>query len=277
VGKQGEIDYPALIGELGRQHATAKPFSDLARGHYLQQIGMVLDLLPQPPARVLDLGCGTGWTTEFLHRSGYEAVGVDIAPEMIALARTVPERRDIRFEVADYEGIPDLGSFDAVLFFDSLHHAEDERSALAAALAALSPGGIVVLSEPGVGHHLSADALRATEEFGVTEKEMPPSYIISLARQVGFARGRAMPYPFEIADLLDQARESTTLRSGGLSNMTLRSVARRTLAWPVMKALGGRSAWMPTDEAEFGLIRAMKRVTLGFESSGRGGMTVLYK
>lgn len=41
-------------------------------------------------ARALDFGCGTGRSTRFLSRLGYEAVGVDIAPEMVAQAR----RRD---------------------------------------------------------------------------------------------------------------------------------------------------------------------------------------
>jgi SAM-dependent methyltransferase len=88
------------------------------------------------------------------------------------------------FEAGDYESMPYRKEFDAVLFYDALHHAEDERAALAAAYAALRPGGICLTVEPGEGHALvSADAVRA---FGVTEKDMPPHYIIGIGRSVGF-------------------------------------------------------------------------------------------
>src|SRR5690349_17749583 len=126
MAKDDEIAYAQRIGEQGREHARDKPFSDAERGRWLQIMGSILDLLPPPPARVLDLGCGTGWTTEFLHRSGYDAIGVDIAPDMIELARSVPARAPITFVVGDYESVRDLGAFDAVLFFDCLHHADDE-------------------------------------------------------------------------------------------------------------------------------------------------------
>ena len=40
-------------------------------------------LLPSAPARVADVGCGTGWTAVLLAQHGYEVVGRDLAPQMI--------------------------------------------------------------------------------------------------------------------------------------------------------------------------------------------------
>jgi SAM-dependent methyltransferase len=40
-----------------------------------------------PPALVLDLGCGTGSMTLALARRGYDMTGVDLSPEMLAVAR----------------------------------------------------------------------------------------------------------------------------------------------------------------------------------------------
>lgn len=63
-----------------------------------------MKLLPPPPARVLDLGVGSGWTSEMLARCGYRVVGLDIAPDMIAIARRrITGSLDLRFEVCDYE------------------------------------------------------------------------------------------------------------------------------------------------------------------------------
>jgi SAM-dependent methyltransferase len=46
-----------------------------------------LGQLPKPPARVLDIGCGTGTFATELADRGYSVIGVDPAPEMIAAAR----------------------------------------------------------------------------------------------------------------------------------------------------------------------------------------------
>ena len=35
-------------------------------------------------ARVADLGCGSGVFTDLLHKQGYDAVGLDISPKLIA-------------------------------------------------------------------------------------------------------------------------------------------------------------------------------------------------
>src|SRR6516162_3644414 len=40
-----------------------------------------------PPARVADLGCGSGVFTDLLHRRGYDAVGLDISPKLISRGR----------------------------------------------------------------------------------------------------------------------------------------------------------------------------------------------
>jgi SAM-dependent methyltransferase len=189
--KLGEINYLKAIGADGIGHVFNKPFADEACGRYLTDLGLVMELLPPPPARVLDLGVGSGWTTAFLARRGYDAVGRDICPDMIDLAERNRERYDAgsaSFEVGDYESMPHREEFDAVLFYDALHHAENERAALAAAFAALRPGGVCITVEPGEGHAVASAG--AAKEFGVTEKDMPPHHIIALGRSVGFRQFR---------------------------------------------------------------------------------------
>lgn len=65
------------------------------------------------PASVLDAGCGTGRIARELHRRGVEAVGVDIDPQMLAVA----QRRSpaVGWHLADLVTV-DLGrTFDVVL------------------------------------------------------------------------------------------------------------------------------------------------------------------
>jgi SAM-dependent methyltransferase len=88
--------------------------------------------------------------------------------------------------VADYESLTFHGEFDIAVFFDALHHAEDDEQALAAAYRALKPGGVCVTVEPGAGHSVDAGAQAAVARFGVTEKSMPPQRVIAAGKSVGF-------------------------------------------------------------------------------------------
>jgi SAM-dependent methyltransferase len=196
--KTGEIDYLKNLGSQGSKDAFDKPFSDATRAKNLVDLGVVLALLPQPPARILDLGCGTGWTSWFLAKSGFDVVGQDIAQDMIDLAVRNSERYDAgstKFVVSDYETAEYGQDFDAALFYDSLHHAEDEGAAIRCAFRALKPGGTLITHEPGRGHFDSEPSRHAMKQFGVNEKDMPPSRIFALGREAGFSSFRRFVDP----------------------------------------------------------------------------------
>ena len=181
MSKQAEIEYLERIGAEGVKHAMHKPFSDPACGSYLLDVGMVFQFLPAPPARLLDLGCGTGWTSCFFAQRGYDVTGQDIAPDMIDCANENKKRAglaNVRFVVSDYEALGFDGEFDCAVFFDALHHAENERAALRAVWQALRPGGLCVAVEPGRGHHGNSWTQEAIRRFGVTEKDMHPGKVI---------------------------------------------------------------------------------------------------
>ena len=196
--KQGEIDYLSNIGEDEARSAFDKPFSKPTCAKNLIDLGLIMALLPQPPARLLDLGCGTGWTSSFFARRGYRVVGQDIAPDMIAFAernRTRYEAQNLEFVLSDYESLNFAKPFDCAVFYDSLHHADDERAALESVYRALRPGGVLITHEPGAGHSESAEAREAMALYGVTEKDMPPAHIRDLCLGIGFSRFEFIPDP----------------------------------------------------------------------------------
>lgn len=199
--KQGEREYFARIGAAGIAHSLAKPYADDNCAQYLAVMTALFGLLPPPPARVIEFGCGTGWLSFALGQRGYSVLGVDISPDAVAAARGARDARglaQVDFQTADYETFDAGGAFDAAVFHDALHHAEDEAAALASAFRALRPGGCVVAIEPGEGHHATSTSRHAVAEYGVHEKDMPPPHIVALARAAGFRRHLVLPHPHDL-------------------------------------------------------------------------------
>lgn len=107
---------------------------------------LLLDLLPAPPARVADLGCGTGTLSRLLVDEGYDVEGLDHSPEMVARARAkVPEAA---FAVGDAAAPPfEQGAFDVVLSRHVLWAMPDPEQALTRWVGLLRAGGCAVLVE----------------------------------------------------------------------------------------------------------------------------------
>lgn len=103
------------------------------------------------PVSVLDLGCGTGAATLSFARSGLRAVGVDVAPDMLDIAREVAasEGIPVAFLEADMRGeLPLSGSFDLVTcIYDAFNYLPDETAVetfLQVAFRHLRPAGYLV-------------------------------------------------------------------------------------------------------------------------------------
>jgi ubiquinone/menaquinone biosynthesis C-methylase UbiE len=201
--REGELTYYEAVGEAGRLHAINKPFSDPERGPLLMQVGAIVSLLPPPPARVLECGCGPGWLCQLLQKCGFDVTGIDVSPDAIHLAvehPLFPDAAQPTFQVADAENLPFTDEFDAVLFFGSLHHTVDEQAAIDGAYRALKAGGCCITSETGPGH--ARKSQEVAERFNVTEKDMPPTLIRRLGRRAGFRRVVMHPRADEVGKYL---------------------------------------------------------------------------
>jgi SAM-dependent methyltransferase len=110
---------------------------------------LLTSLLPPAPARVADLGCGTGSLSLLLAEDGYAVDGVDFAPEMVrraqAKAGTFP---DTSFRVGDAAD-PDLanGVYDVVLCRHVLWALPSPGTVVERWVELLAPGGRLVLVE----------------------------------------------------------------------------------------------------------------------------------
>ncbi len=98
----------------------------------------------------LDVGCGPGLLTRIAARAGYEALGVDRDPAMIAAARRLSAERgaSARFEQADLETLAQRGErFDVVSASSLLVVLADPAAALRRLVGLTKAGGAVLVIE----------------------------------------------------------------------------------------------------------------------------------
>ncbi|MCC6215533.1 MAG: class I SAM-dependent methyltransferase [Polyangiaceae bacterium] len=101
------------------------------------------------PARVLDLGCGSGCVAAHLARRGLTVTGVDGHRPLLEVARRrAPSATFLAHDLSRGVGALGLGEFAAVGLFDVLEHLDDPRAALEGALGCAAGGGLVVGTVP---------------------------------------------------------------------------------------------------------------------------------
>jgi SAM-dependent methyltransferase len=136
---------------------------------------------------VADIGCGAGRVTALLDGLGLAAFGIDLSPQMVAVARQA--HPGLRFEVGSMLSLdlPD-GGLGGILAWYSTIHVPDERlpGAFAEFWRVLAPGGYVLLGfQAGdeVVHHAQA----LGRPVSLDSRYRPPEAVAALLGQAGLA------------------------------------------------------------------------------------------
>jgi ArsR family transcriptional regulator len=103
----------------------------------------------RPFRAMLDVGTGAGRMLELFADRYERAVGVDLSPAMLAVARANLERAGIkhaRVRLGDIMNLPMLGeSFDFVVIHQVLHFLDEPGRAIAEAARTMAPGGRLLI------------------------------------------------------------------------------------------------------------------------------------
>ena len=101
-------------------------------------------------SRVADVGCGGGLLAEGMARRGARVLGIDLAPEALAVARLhalesglAVEYREVAVEAL---AISAPGQFDLVTCLEMLEHVPDPAAVVASIARLVRPGGNAVFS-----------------------------------------------------------------------------------------------------------------------------------
>jgi len=213
--KQAAIDYVSKLDPERRHHLYTKPFYNLAYKpakyagegldldafrHFCDFANIAVALALPAGSTILDVGCGSGWLSEYFARLGYTVKGIDISPELIEMSRErvarIPYPVDpettmrCEFEVHDIERAPLDEQFDCVICYDSLHHFEDERAVIEHLAKATRYGGSLFILEgdrPPAGSASEAELIEVMRKFGTLESPFSREYLCTLLDDNGFA------------------------------------------------------------------------------------------
>jgi SAM-dependent methyltransferase len=192
----GNLRKPFWYGKQCRHYLA--DFCKLER--CLERVGLA------PPATVLELGCGTGWMSEFLVLMGYRVVATTISEFEVAdgqkrVASLKLKHQDIALEFLAspmetvHEAVAAKAPFDAVLVYEALHHAFDWRESIGSAFRCLRPGGWFLLcGEPNLLHVFKSyriGRLTNTHEIGFSRRAL-----LRQLRACGFKRRIVACSPF---------------------------------------------------------------------------------
>jgi len=162
------------------QTERAQPFWDLAGKLDFSQVGYLLDI-----------GCGTGETTQALHLKNQvpRTLGIDSSAKMLEQATGFKDE-GLAFQIAKVEEFQPTQKFDAVISNAALQWVDNHQTLLPQIFSWLVPGGQIAIQMPvNFDHpsHLLADQL--AKQWGLAVRGTPvlaPEAYAQLFHRFGF-------------------------------------------------------------------------------------------
>lgn len=151
---------------------------------YERRLGRLLNQVK--PRSVLDLGCATGMLTKYLVEKGCDAVGVDINPKLVEIARRNVQAEFHVADAAEFAKTCDQ-KFDLVLLLDILEHIPRDEvvDLLATVRNLISEDGFVLVRTPNM------NAIHVAGMFYVDWEHLTPfteRSLLHVAKLAGYSR-----------------------------------------------------------------------------------------
>ena len=133
------------------------------------------------PLDILEVGCGAGFSAEYLAGTYSKYVGVDYSERLVEFAQAQHQKSNIDFVVGDINAINFKEKFDVIVMIGLLHHLDDPSATLSRLKYWLKPGGCIAANEPQSGNPLvswmrvarkKVDSNYSDEQLEFSEEEL---------------------------------------------------------------------------------------------------------
>lgn len=195
--ESGELTRFDMAAHVRHANPYASANVTMMAGH-VNAITAAIRLADLPPgARVADLGCGWGMTSEILSFCGCDVMAVDISPDFVALVRARVARLANGIDVmqSNFDDLVLPQDYDAVFFYECLHHAVKPWETLEQVTEFLKPGGKVIFAGEPInklywrnwGLRLDAAAIYAIRTQGWFESGWSAEFLHQMFARMGWS------------------------------------------------------------------------------------------
>lgn len=143
-----EIKDKALFDAISPKYLEKDlaPQSSIARKHRL--LSSLKGVNFNENTRVLEVGCGAGFSVKYLNKPYSAYVGVDYSQGLIDYANQYNSNPKAQFICSNIKEYQPEEKFDVIFMIGVLHHFDEMQSILAHIVSFLKPGGGLVANEP---------------------------------------------------------------------------------------------------------------------------------
>lgn len=153
-----------------------------------------------PNDTVVDVGCGPGWTVQWLARLGHKVVGLDISAELLEVAETRMQndpyppyvgqgfRYDLREHDIESEPLGLAEKAKLALFESTLHHFFNPVAALRHTVADLADDGVIAVIEaaaPPKGSEWDLENIEIMQTYATIERPYTRAQLLDILELAG--------------------------------------------------------------------------------------------
>lgn len=148
---------PMIISALADRKMDSVEDAELFNNRFLktlyekfiigQEILRVRKILGKGQLSLLDVGCGTGWTTSIWRQGGFDATGIEPSPVRGKIAR---ERYGLSIRPDYIENLNGNEKFDIIILRHIIEHLSDPYQTLLSLSTSLKPNGVMLIVVPNI-------------------------------------------------------------------------------------------------------------------------------
>lgn len=140
-----------LFDEIA-EHYVKKDMTQYCRIARKQRLERSLLGIHQPIKNLLEVGCGAGFTVDYLKGRYTNYTGVDYSENLIKYALHHNSINGVRFECVNINEFQTEEKYDVILMIGVLHHIAEPENAIISLGKYLSHEGVIVINEPQRGN-----------------------------------------------------------------------------------------------------------------------------
>ena len=146
--------------------------------------------IQQPIKKILEVGCGAGFSVDYLKGKFINYTGLDYSENLIKYAIKHNSATGVKFECLNINDFNTELKFDVVLMIGVLHHMPKPENVIKSLSRILSPDGIIVVNEPQAGNPfiglLRKIRKKIDDNYSTDQVEFTKDEIYSMFEKCGY-------------------------------------------------------------------------------------------